>query len=139
MQVFQLLYDKQNIKEGPFPCGCVSIIPSFQSRIYFNTTMSSFYLTYQHPNGFTYSQLGRDFINLFLFKYMAYRKKAAVKLFMRIMLLGVILFSTKWLHVVGSSFIFKAAVLQTIHHTTFLNFWIFDLINKIENFHFIHI
>jgi len=29
-------------------------------------------LTYDHPNGFTYLQLGRDFINLFLFKYMAF-------------------------------------------------------------------
>ena len=29
-------------------------------------------LTYDHPNGFTYLQLGRDFINRFLFKYMAF-------------------------------------------------------------------
>ena len=32
----------------------------------------SILLTYDHPNGFTYLQLGRDFINLFLFKYMAF-------------------------------------------------------------------
>jgi len=29
-------------------------------------------LTYDHPNGFTYLQLGKIFINLFLFKYMAF-------------------------------------------------------------------
>ena len=29
-------------------------------------------LTYDHPNGFTYFQPGRDFINLFLFKNMAF-------------------------------------------------------------------
>jgi len=29
-------------------------------------------LTYDHPNGFTYLQLGRDAINLLLFKYMAF-------------------------------------------------------------------
>ena len=29
-------------------------------------------LTYDHPNGFTYLQQGRDYINLFLFKYMAF-------------------------------------------------------------------
>jgi len=59
------------------------------------------YLTYDHPNGFTYLQLGRDFINLFLFKYTWHFK--------------------------------------TIHRTTFLSFWIFDFINKIEKFHLIHI
>jgi len=34
--------------------------------------LSHFLLTYDHHNGFTYLQLGRDFINLFLFKYMAF-------------------------------------------------------------------
>ena len=29
-------------------------------------------LTYDHPNGLTYLQLGRNLINLFLFKYMAF-------------------------------------------------------------------
>ena len=29
-------------------------------------------LTYDHPNGFTYLQLERDFINLFLIIYMAF-------------------------------------------------------------------
>ena len=29
-------------------------------------------LTYDHPNGITYLQLGSDFINLLLFKYMAF-------------------------------------------------------------------
>ena len=29
-------------------------------------------LRYDLPNGFTYLQLGRDFINHFLFKYMAF-------------------------------------------------------------------
>jgi len=29
-------------------------------------------LTYDHPNGFPYLQLGGDFINLFLFKTMAF-------------------------------------------------------------------
>jgi len=29
-------------------------------------------LRYDLPNGFTYLQLGRDFINLFLFKYMPF-------------------------------------------------------------------
>ena len=29
-------------------------------------------LTHDHPNGFTYLQLGRDFINLFLFKYLVF-------------------------------------------------------------------
>jgi len=35
-------------------------------------TIAFIALTYDHPNGFTYLQLGRDFINLFLFKYMAF-------------------------------------------------------------------
>jgi len=30
------------------------------------------YLRYDLPNGFTYLQLGRNFINLFLFKYMPF-------------------------------------------------------------------
>jgi len=59
-----------------------------------------FHLTYDHPNGFTYLQLGRDFINLFYLNIWHFK---------------------------------------TIHRTTFLSFWIFDFINKIENFHFIHI
>jgi len=29
-------------------------------------------LRYDLPNGFTYLQLGRDFINLFLFKYLPF-------------------------------------------------------------------
>ena len=57
-------------------------------------------LTYDHPNGFTYLQLGRDVINLFYLNIWHFK---------------------------------------TIHRTTLLSFWIFDFINKIENFHFIHI
>jgi len=37
-----------------------------------NVRYLDFVLTYDHPNGFTYLQLGRDFINLFLFKYMPF-------------------------------------------------------------------
>jgi len=36
---------------------------------YFEVTSN---LRYDLPNGFTYLQLGRDFINLFLFKYMPF-------------------------------------------------------------------
>jgi len=57
-------------------------------------------LRYDLPNGFTYLQLGIDFINLFY--------------------LNICHFKTN-------------------HRTTFLSFWIFDFINKIEKFHFIHI
>ena len=37
----------------------------------YNKTSFIYQLTYDHPNGFTYLQLERGFINLFLFKYMA--------------------------------------------------------------------
>ena len=62
--------------------------------------VSHAHLRYDLPNGFTYLQLGRDFINLFYL---------------------------------------NICHLKTIHRTPFLSFWIFDLINKIEHFHFIHI
>ena len=32
----------------------------------------------------------------------------------------------------------KICHFKTIHRTTFISFWIFDFINEIENFHFIH-
>jgi len=41
-------------------------------RVVAGTHKYSRVLTFDHPNGFTYLQLGRDFINLFLFKYMTF-------------------------------------------------------------------
>jgi len=35
--------------------------------------VSHAHLRYDLPNGFTYLQLGRDFIHLFLFKYMPFK------------------------------------------------------------------
>jgi len=52
-------------------------------------------LTYDHRKGFTYFQLGRDFINLFYLNIWHFK---------------------------------------TIHHKTFLSFWIFDFMNKFEIF-----
>jgi len=60
----------------------------------------TFLLRYDLPNGFTYLQLGRNFINLFLFKYMPFYDDPPHNI------------------------------------SQFLDF---DFINKIENFHFIHI
>jgi len=57
-------------------------------------------LRYDLPNGFTYLQLGRDFMHFFYLNICHFK---------------------------------------TIHRTTFLSFLIFDFINKIEIFHFIHI
>jgi len=63
--------------------------------------LSVLFLRYNLPNGFTYLQLERDFINLFYLNICHFK---------------------------------------TINRTTFLSFWIFFyFINKIENFHFIHI
>jgi len=65
-----------------------------------NSSKCDLDLRYDLPNGFTYLQLGREYINLFYLNIWHFK---------------------------------------TIHRTTFLSFWIFYFINKIENFHFIYI
>ena len=89
---------------------CYSICSSFNTSLRLRSNISEAawqpwnperdVLRYYLPNGFTYLQLGRDFINLFYLNICHFK---------------------------------------TIRRTTFLSFWIFDFINKIENFHFIHI
>ena len=50
----------------------VSIKKSYANKCTLSEIFRTEILTYDHSNGFTYLQLGGDFIKLFLFRYVAF-------------------------------------------------------------------